>query len=264
MHVVRTEFVVSGDVSDYDDAKKASIKAIIAEAASVTPFVVRLQVEPASVRILAEITFDDAATATATAAALGGTPSAAAPNVRPIFADLPSLNAAFASTGLSVISISTPPKAQIVAAPVPPSPAFPSLSPRVGAVTDAKQGDPISAGALAGGLVFFQLVMFAACYYYRTRTRAGKQVTITSVHMAASHANVPRDMPQASAAAGSTLFMCGTTADLAPGEYQDAADEMDLINEIAVARAGTDVPSAATPPIPSPTVGAGAAAAYRF
>ena len=239
IHVVRTEFVAVGDVSDFDEDKKAQIQNVVAEAANVSPFVVSVRVLPASVRVLAEITFDDAATATATASALSGTPSTAAPGVQPIFADLVSINAAFASARVSVVSISAPPRVEVVAAPSPPSPAFPSLSPRVGAVSDGKKDDSVSPGIVVGSLVFFQLLMFAAWYYYRTRSRAGKPITVTSVHMAASHANVPYDIPQASAASSTTE----TPEGLEAAEDQDAKKEMGLINELAASRAEAPAPA---------------------
>jgi len=83
---------------------------------------VAVTITSGSVIITVQITFSDAALASATASALAGTPSAGAPTVVPIFASKASLQTALGSLPVTVMSDPTPPTAASLDGTPPPPP----------------------------------------------------------------------------------------------------------------------------------------------
>jgi len=111
---VSTTFVASGDVSDYDESRRAAIAQAIATAAAVPLSTVTIGVEASSVRITANISIGDETTAGLTASALSGGPDPPGADVHPIFASPSSLTSALVSAGVSVTSIPISPMARAV------------------------------------------------------------------------------------------------------------------------------------------------------
>jgi len=122
IQAVTTDFVAAGDASDYTPALIGAVTRMVAAAANVLVDAVAVTITSGSVIITVQITFSDAALASATASALAGTPSAGAPTVVPIFASKASLQTALGSLPVTVMSDPTPPTAASLDGTPPPPP----------------------------------------------------------------------------------------------------------------------------------------------
>ena len=156
---ITTAFTVSGDVSDYDEAKQDGIKQVLATAAGVAKTAVELTIASASVKISATITAAavDAATTTATLSA-------------GILANSSALESALASGGVSGVVVATITESPAVAASPPPPPFAPPPT-----------SGSDSTGAIVGGVVGgISGPLFGAIGYYVYKKKRASQVKVTT------------------------------------------------------------------------------------
>ena len=161
IYKVVSAFTASGDVQDYDSAKVAAIKSVLASAAGVGREQVSLTITAASVMITSEISVPDEATADSTSSSLA----------TGIFASADALEAALSTGGVSGVTVAKIDQAPSAQAVLPAS------------------GGSVAIGieVLAVAAVFAILVGLCAGYLYakrgngrRASRKSGSRIRLTT------------------------------------------------------------------------------------
>ena len=193
--IVTSSFMCSGDVSDYDDATRTTIAAVIAGEANVTSSTVSLTITSASVIITVDVAFSSSIAASMAANALS----------MGIFADASALEASLLTGGLTNITVEAivdapalvlPPRPPLPPPPLPPLLPPPLLPPPLPPLLPPPLLPPpplplpgmdtflIVAGAFGGGCLFCALLTRLLTYRPRRRRTSGGEAEMTTLNEA--------------------------------------------------------------------------------